>query len=226
MVLFTVVGELGSGKTLGLTSLCWQHWFFRREKIFSNYHLFGIPYFYVESVEQLDMAKDGFLALDEFWRLVDSYYSRSKKAKITADILARSRKRGLTYCMTAQVMSSISPRIRQVMDFTAYPIMNKDETIVKILIFRGSKGKKEHYLKSVYFRTTFQFDRYETNEEVDMTEESAEPLRPVFQESYNKEHGYLCNCEKCKTQYFETWEQADKYGENFWKKHQAELKYV
>ena len=220
------MGELGAGKTLGLTALSWQHWFNRQERVFSNYHLFGVPYYFIDSVDKLDLIRDGFLALDEFWRLVDSYYSRSRKTKITADILARSRKRGLTYCMTAQVMSSISPRVRQVLDFTAYPIISTNEQVLKMVIFRGNRGRKENYLKSVYFRTQFQYDRYDTNEEVDMEEESGTAFRPMFQAKFKREHGYGCECEECGTKFFKTWEQADAYAEQYWKKNQAELQYA
>jgi hypothetical protein len=65
VVLFGTVGELGSGKTLTLTFLSWKNWLFRKQKIYSNYHLYQIPYIFVDSVEKLDKMKDGFFAADE-----------------------------------------------------------------------------------------------------------------------------------------------------------------
>jgi hypothetical protein len=223
MVLFLIVGELGRGKTLSLTSLCWNHWFHRKEKIFSNYHLFGIPYYHIKGVNQIDQCKDGFLALDEIWRIMDAYSSRSYKTRVTADILARSRKRDLTYCMTAQVMSSLAPRIRQVIDFTAYPKMNEAETLLKLIIFKGNKGIAQNYIKALYFKTEDIYRLYDTKEEIDMEEQVEEYIRPVFQESYNREHGYWCECETCKTVFFETWEEADKYAESYWKKNEKKV---
>ena len=214
---------MGAGKTSGLTALCWQHWFHRREKIYTNYHLFGIPYYHIKTVDQLDYARDGFLALDELWRILDSYESRSIKVKITADILSKSRKRGLTYTFSSQVISSLSPRIRQIIDFTCYPMLNRDETVLKLLIFRGNKGKKENYLKSVYFRTVFVYRLYDTNQEIEMEVESGEPPKIVFQPKFNKEHGYLCECPECGTKFFDSWEQADGFAEAYWREHRSEI---
>jgi hypothetical protein len=126
-------------------------------------------------------------------------------------------------CFSAQVLNSLAPRVRTILDFSSYPILNRDETVVKIIIFRGNKGKKENYLKSVYFRTRFVWNLYDTNEEVEMQVESGEPLKIIFQEKYNQEHGYCCECEECGTKFFNTWEEADKYGEAYWKRHKSDI---
>jgi len=56
-LLFGVFGRLGDGKTLALTYLTFEHWFKRREKIYSNYHLFKIPYYYIHGINQLNFPK-------------------------------------------------------------------------------------------------------------------------------------------------------------------------
>ncbi|MEM2918998.1 MAG: LAGLIDADG family homing endonuclease [Candidatus Altiarchaeota archaeon] len=62
---------MGSGKTLTATHLAFKNWYFKRHKIFSNYHLYKIPYYYLESVRQLDFPRDGVVLLDEIWRVID-----------------------------------------------------------------------------------------------------------------------------------------------------------
>jgi hypothetical protein len=127
-------------------------------------------------------------------------------------------------CFTAQVLNSLSLRIRMIIDFCSYPILNRDESVLKILIFRGNRGRKENYLKSVYFRTSFIHERYDTNEEVEMEVESGEQPKIVFQAKFNPEHGYCCECDECGTKFFKTWEEADRWAEMFWKQHQREIR--
>jgi hypothetical protein len=122
-------------------------------KIFSNYKLYKIPYYYIKSVRQLDFMHEGVALLDEkldyfcnlirqMWRIVDSRMSRKASNKFVSDIknlskLARSRKRRLVYIFTAQVIDSIDKRIRKVMDFSCLPvIMGRYESECKCLIFR------------------------------------------------------------------------------------------
>jgi len=222
MVLFCVVGEMGAGKTLTATHLAFKNWYFRKMKIFSNYHLFQIPYYYIETVSQLLEMRDGVAVLDELWRICDARMSRSSKNQFVGDILARSRKRHLVYLFTAQVIDTIDRRIRKVQDFTAYPILNRTETFCKVTIFRTGYPKEANYMKTIYFDTAIPMQCYDTDEEVDMVDDLKDEVRKppqlMFQEKYNPEHGYGCQCEECKTKFFKTWEEADKYGEEYWKK--------
>jgi hypothetical protein len=107
---------MGAGKTLTVTHLVWKNWFTRRMKIYSNYPLYKLPYYYLETIRQLDFMHDGVAALDELWRIVDSRMSRKSSNKLVADILARSRKRHLVYIFSAQVIDSIDKRIRKVQE--------------------------------------------------------------------------------------------------------------
>jgi len=64
-VLFCVIGEMGAGKTLACTHLGWKNWFTRKMKIYSNYRLYKLPYYYLETIKQIDYCKDGVVLLDE-----------------------------------------------------------------------------------------------------------------------------------------------------------------
>jgi hypothetical protein len=215
MVLFGIVGELGAGKTLSLTFLAWKNWFYRRKTIYSNYHLYKIPYIYIDTVEKLDAMREGFAVLDEFWLWIDSRTTRSNKNKIVADILLKSRKRGLTWCFTAQLLDLLDKRVRKVMDFTAYPILNTAETICKVSIFRTGYPKAANYLKTFYFKTQIVFDLYNHREEIEQLEMETEDedmpemkpeMKIVFQESMEAE-----------PMYFNSWAEADKHAEEYWK---------
>jgi hypothetical protein len=240
MVLFNITGELGSGKTLSQTNFLWKNWFYRRRPVFANYHLFKIPYHYVEYVEQFEKMKDGVVGADELWTIVDSRCSKDDRNRLVSSILLKSRKRDLTYFYTAQMLELLDKRIRKIQDFTAYPMLNTNQTVCKVVIFRTGYPKEHHYMKTVYYKTGLVFNMFDTYEEINMksmaeemkseTEELSRrekemvvmanlpPMKIVFQAEYNKEHGYWCQCEKCGTKFFMSWEEADKYAEKYWGK--------
>lgn len=215
MVLFCFAGELGSGKTLSLTFLTWKNWFYRRKPVFSNYHLFKIPYVWVDSVEKMDLMREGFFASDEFWIWVDALESKQKKNRVVTNILLKSRKRGLTYCYTSQTLEQLNRRVRKVQDFTAYPILNANETICKVVIFRTGYPNNGTYMKTFYFKTDLVKTFYDHTEEVQMIREIDENPETgvVFQEDKNS-----------KPIIFKTWEEADKFGEDYWKQRWRLLK--
>jgi hypothetical protein len=147
----------------------------------------------------LDKIRNGFVSADEFWNVIDARASASKRNKIVSDILLKSRKRSLTYCFTSQILDLLDKRVRKILDFTAYPIMNNNETFCKLIIFRGGYLKNSSYMKTIYFRTPFFYSTYDTEEEITMSDEEEE-IEPkiVFQESKDAE-----------PEYFKSFEEAD-----------------
>lgn len=61
----------------------------------------------------------------------NSRLSSSKKNRLTSNILLKSRKRDLTLMFTSQLLDLLDKRVRKVLDFTAYTILNPAETIGK-----------------------------------------------------------------------------------------------
>jgi hypothetical protein len=245
MVLFAIVGEMGSGKTLTCTYLGFKNWYFRKMKIFSNYRLYKIPYYYIESVRQFDHMRDGVALLDEFWRICDSRLSRKAANKFVGDILARSRKRSLVYIYTAQVIDTIDKRIRKVQDFTAYAVGNRKETVMKCLVFRTGYAKSGTYMKTFYYTTEIPMMSFNTNEEVDMIDDTAEEgpcpePKLIWQEGISKckDCGFvntmdIGKCEMCESRniekiepiFFNTWEEADAHAQKYWEEKFKELGY-
>jgi|GEM_PF-2018004 hypothetical protein len=242
MVLFGIVGEMGCGKTLTCTYLGFKNWYFKRQKIYSNYHLFKIPYYYIESVRQFDYMREGVVLLDEIWRICDARLSRKSANKFVADILARSRKRDLVYIFTAQVIDTIDKRIRKVMDFTSYAVGNRKESVFKVLVFRTGYAKTGTYMKTFYYTTEIPKICYSTNEEVDMIDDStenepAEQPKLIWQEGAMKckDCGSILTADtsRCnekfggcgsyeltpiKPIYFDKWQDADLYAQKYWEK--------
>jgi len=153
------------------------------------------------------MAHSGHISLDEFWQYIDARSTTSTRNRITSNILLRSRKRDLTYMFTTQMLDLLDKRVRKILDFTAYTLLNPNETIGKTLIFRGGYPKEAMLLKNFRFYTRGVYQCYNTNQEINMTEDDGQPPKIIFQES--PEHP---------PKYFDTWEACDSYAEKFWEK--------
>lgn len=181
MVLMAITGELGSGKTLTLTYLAWRNHTKKSMDVYSNYSLFGIPYKKIDSLVKLEQMRNGFFAGDELWLWLSGLGS-SVLEKVTADILLKSRKRGLTYAFTTQTIGQIPPRVRKVVDFTVYPIIAASDTLCKVLIFQGPKPDMHSHLKTLYFKTKPVYTMYNTREEIQpLKQTSSVPFEEVFE---------------------------------------------
>lgn len=181
MVLFAVTGELGAGKTLSLTFLAWHNWFNKGRRIFSNYNLYGIPFTKVNSIPRLEDMQSGFFAGDELWLWIDSWQGKSKKSGVVASILLKSRKRDITIAYSTQTIGQVTPRIRNVNDFVAYPIMSPNGYDCKVIIMRGGNKPVPINKPPLYFNCESVYAMYNTREEIDaIDEKSRKPLKEEF----------------------------------------------
>lgn len=183
MVLFCIVGELGAGKTLGLAFLTWNNWFKKGRRIFSNFNLYGFPYTKIETIPDLDNMSSGFFAGDELWSWLDSWEGKSEKKRLISSILLKSRKRDITIAYTTQTLQQIVKRIRDVTDFTAYPIMSGDGTWCRMNIFRGTRLIPAMLVNPArYFNVESVVAMYNTYEEIkpiEMEGKSVEMYNPI-----------------------------------------------
>jgi hypothetical protein len=174
-----------------------------------------MPYIYIDSLPKLDQMREGFFLADEFWQWIDTM-DRSKRARTIANILLRSRKRGLTYCFTNQTLGQLKTRIRQVCDFTAIPILNAKETVCKVMIFRTGYPSISNYMKTFYFKPTLIMQMYNHREEVEMIKEDGDDdMSFTWQENAETE-----------PKMFETFEEADKFAEDYWTTRAREIKMI
>jgi hypothetical protein len=150
--------------------------------------------------------------LDEFWTYIDARSSASIKNKIVGNMLLKSRKRDLTIMFTSQMLDLLDKRVRKIMDFTAYCLLNQHETIGKVFIFRSGYPKDHMLLKQFLYRTPMVFELYDTREEISMNDNDGKPPLIVFQESPD-----------VPPKYFDTWEDADVFAEKWWEKNGKDL---
>jgi hypothetical protein len=207
MVLIAIIGELGVGKTLGLTYLVWNNYYYKKRQIAANYNLYGIPFTPIKTledlkkmipsetatIEQLLVQKEVFFAGDELWRWIDSRcaimgFSKQKTQKIEnkviTDILAASRKAFVTIGYTSQTYDQVDKRIKNITDFVFYPVILGDNTLCKITVFKGSKPTVSAMLPDIRFFCEPMYAMYNTYEIVQPLEQgelSDEVLIPVNQ---------------------------------------------
>jgi hypothetical protein len=166
MTLIAILGGLGCGKTLTLTYLGLKSYFSYGGdvKLFANFHLFGVPFYYVKNIEEIEGMKEGIFLGDELWLWLDSRASSSKKNRAIAMILAKSRKRNVEIFYTTQDFSQIDKRIRKITDLFAMPTLNKNETICSVPIV----NKRMELRKVIRFKARSIFPHYDTSEEVEV----------------------------------------------------------
>lgn len=158
-----IVGELGSGKTLTLTYLAWKNHIQKGRRIFSNYELYGVPHTRISDLSGFETMRNGFFAGDELWLWLDARTSSKQMNKVSSDILLKSRKRGLTLAFTAQHMSQLDARVRNVIDFTCYPVLKSNERLVQVLVFSGNKPREENLIKTLRFRPRPTYRLYDSS---------------------------------------------------------------
>ena len=209
MVLTIIYGELGSGKTLTQTYLIWRQWFWGGKKIYSNYPLFKIPYVPITTMNQFMEMREGAFGGDEFWLVIDSRLSQSKRNRMASILLLRSRRRKLHIFITSQTLDQVDKRIRKITDFSMYPCLNADKTICKVIAFKTGYPKPAFYMHTFYYPTKPVFEMYDTYAEpfpLSAEPDDTKEYSFVFQESMNS-----------KPKIFKSWEEADKHGREYWK---------
>lgn len=209
---------LGAGKTASLVYLAWKNWYYRDQKIYSNLDLYKIPYIRVNTIEKLDRMREGMTVLDELWTILDARTSLSKKNRITSNILLRSRKRNLNYTFTTQLLSLIVKNVRNILDFTAYPMLNPNETAIKLIIFRGNTPKIQNIIKTIYIPTSLVFTLYDTNQEISIEDVEDDEIN-------NKDVIVFQKDQESKPKLFGTWDDANEYASKYWERNSRILKY-
>lgn len=178
---------MGIGKTLGLTYLAWNNYYYKKRSICANYNLYGIPYTPIltlddlkkmipsetATTEQLMLQKEIFFAADELWRWIDSRcaimgFSKTRtqkiENKIVTDILAASRKAFVTVAYTTQTFDQVDKRIKQITDFVFYPVLVGDNTLCRMSVFKGSRPTIGTMLPDIRFFCEPMFAMYNTYE--------------------------------------------------------------
>lgn len=110
-----VLGERGAGKTLLMTAIAVDEYNNNKRRIFSNYHLKGVPYDIItfkELIELPDYLTNAIVCLDELQVGADSYKTFSKSNEGVNTFVTQLRKRKVTLYYTTQVYTQIAKRVR------------------------------------------------------------------------------------------------------------------
>jgi hypothetical protein len=188
-MLIIVTGFKGDGKTVFATSLLWHGWKKGRQ-IFSNYGL-SFPYEPIKLKEMLSpdgskKIKDGMVAIDEAQMWMDCRLAGSKKNRLASYLMLQGRKRRIDIILTSQQMGNVDVRFRRNCDVqyecTALKIDydsrklrratveekdGHDVDLVKIVMTDFTMN----YQRKTIFDPTFFFDKFDSDEFVDLVDE-------------------------------------------------------
>jgi hypothetical protein len=195
-----IFGLQGSGKTMLMTN------FGKRDcdnglNIYSNYHLKGIPYTPISSLEDINKIKDGTFLCDECWLWMFSRTSMTKMNQELMKIVMLNRKRSVNIYYTAQLSRSVDVLLKEVTNYFVYPsirpvkIVNKDtnketgETDFRLFYYivdlYGNMSPLIYLVKPLQYLGSF----YDTTEEIDSLKRLEEtPLQKGIQleETFSK----------------------------------------
>jgi hypothetical protein len=174
--------NFGIGKTLTLSYLAWNNWFFKKRKIATNYNLYGIPHYRIKTIGQFfnfipeketeeDILKgeEKWFGGDDFWRWVSSQafgLGSRKKKELIERILMASRKAFVTVNYTTQLFSLIPSNIKNITDLVMKPILSPDQSYCKVYVFGLIEGHLLQPMQPFYFNTEPIYAIYNTYERV------------------------------------------------------------
>jgi len=125
-----ILGNRGGGKTLYMTAYAVDAYNLEKAKIYSNYHLFGVPYKYMtlkEMIESLNVLENCILLVDELHVAIDSYKFLDSNVKQFTEFITQIRKRKITLIGTTQRFTLLAKRFRDQVDY----IVTSERTRVK-----------------------------------------------------------------------------------------------
>lgn len=178
-MLIGILGDLGSGKTLTLTYYALKtYWLYKKEieagdyEIYSNYHLYKLPYTYSPDLNStLDEMRNGVLLADELQDYVDSSLSAKKRIIFLTKIIRKSRKRGLDIFYTTQYWKAVHKRIRVLTKPVCFPELNERNNTCKVTFgLPALGGRTVDFSNSIKFNAKPIYSLYDTNEEIAILE--------------------------------------------------------
>lgn len=146
-MLISVLGNLGTGKTLFLTYIATK---FNRD-VYSNYELKLNHYKPLKVIDLLNLPNDIEVFIDEGYTWLESRVSSKALNRYLSYILLQSRKRTINIYITAQLFSTVDLRFREqsniiiickrIDDGFSYRLINRDTNSIKSFILPYEKAK-------------------------------------------------------------------------------------
>lgn len=181
-----LVGNLGRGKTLGMTMLG-HHLYYetRYDSVVTNYRT-DLTTDYIENPVEFDNVSqntDGIYLLDEIWAWADS--RKSQENDIMNEVVINSRKRGCLVIYTVQSLDMVDKRLRKNTDYFGIcrhyenTEVGRRHDVAQILLYNddGIPVNEFTYNAETYYGT------YNTDEEV-ATKSSTNMYSEYIEEAY------------------------------------------
>ena len=198
-----IYGLQGCGKTMAMTVYgLTEHKLYNR-KIYSNYHINGIPYTPITSLEDLHAMRNGVALLDEFWLWLFSRSSQTKINKEINKVVMLNRKRHLDIYYTAQLKRSADVMLREVTSLLVYPeiITSKDKkrylkthvvNAIKIKVNNHPFIKNTTYKKPVNVLGKY----YNTDQEIDTLKDGNGSIDMMVKKGIQTEKKFVKACKR------------------------------
>ena len=155
-MLISVLGNLGSGKTLFLTYIASK---FNRE-VYSNFKLKLKYYKPLKVIDLLNLPNNIEVFIDEGYTWLESRVSSKALNRYLSYILLQSRKRTINIYITAQLFSTVDIRFREqsniivicrkIDDGFVYKIINRDNYSIMTYLLPFKSAKKFYNLFDTY----------------------------------------------------------------------------
>jgi len=159
-MLISVLGNLGSGKTLFLAYLSTK---FKR-KVYSNFKLNIENYVQLKVINLLNLPNNIDVFIDEGYTWLESRVSSKVLNRYLSYILLQSRKRTINIYITAQLFSTVDIRFRHQSDILV--LCNKIKNGFQYKILNIKNGKYKNFIFSLSKAKEY-FDVYDTYEIVE-----------------------------------------------------------
>jgi hypothetical protein len=114
------IGNRGGGKTLGMTAFAVDWYQKEGIQIYSNYHLYGVPYIYMEFTEMinsLDKLYNCLLLIDEAHVGINAFQFLSKGVAKVTTFVTQIRKRKIIMCLSTQRFNRVAKSVREQVDY-------------------------------------------------------------------------------------------------------------
>ncbi len=200
-MLGSVIGSLGSGKTLFLTWLAFISK--NKQKIYANYNI-DIDNFQKITIQDLESLGKGLILIDEAYLWLDSRLSASERNRYMSKIIFQSRKRGFDIFLSAQLRGSVDLRFRGVEDIIIkadgcdekenFHYLITDKETVKDFWIKNDVIKELYdlydtleYPKGSVESTT----RFETDKMNNLIQKYTEKIKENYNEPHSKSKGQI-----------------------------------
>lgn len=159
-----IIGDRGAGKTCIMTALA-EAYHKEGKRIFTNYHLFHIPYTKItleEMIKLPDHLNNSVVLIDEIHVWADAYDFMGKPARALATFATQLRKRKVNFYYTTQIFTQAPLRLRrQTNYFMAMQNTAKQGQFKTQIIDRFNSNT---IVNEFYFDGRPFYDKYDTDE--------------------------------------------------------------